>query len=93
MKKLLMLFSLLLSFTAAFAQTQTVKGVVTEASTGDPIIGATVMAKGTSVGTVTDIDGRYTINVPAKSKKLVFTYVGMLPVEMDVKPEVNVAME
>ena len=92
MKKLLMLFSLLLAFVASPAQT-TVKGLVTEAATGEPVVGATVMAKGTSVGTMTDLDGRYTIDVPAKCKKLVFSYIGMLTVEMDVKPEVNVALE
>ncbi len=55
------LVSTLLSVTAvAQVQAQTVKGTVTD-STGEPIIGATVMEKGTSNGTVTDFDGNFTL--------------------------------
>lgn len=73
-----------------------VKGVVTD-ETGEPIIGATVRLKSNlSTGTSTDIDGNYEINVPdAKSAVLVFSYVGMMPVEETVNGRtlVNVTMK
>lgn len=61
-------------------QTKKVTGTVVDA-TGEPIIGATVMQKGTNNATVTDIDGNYTINVPAGAT-LVITYIGMTPLEI-----------
>ena len=67
--------SLLLS-AVAFAQSGGLKGQVKDA-TGEPIIGATIMANGKAVG-VTDFDGNYVINVP-KGTELTITYVGMSP--------------
>ena len=61
-------------------QTKKVTGTVVDA-TGEPVIGATVMQKGTNNATVTDIDGNYTINVPAGAT-LVITYIGMTPLEI-----------
>jgi len=61
-------------------QTKKVTGTVVDA-TGEPIIGATVMQKGTSNGTVTDIDGNYTLDVPAGAT-LVITYIGMTSQEV-----------
>jgi len=58
------------------AQTKTITGVVKDAS-GEVIIGATVVVKGTTVGTVTKLDGTFSIQAPADAKSLVFTYVGM----------------
>ena len=59
----------------ASAQTQTVKGVVTSAADGEPLIGATVMVKETKAGTVTDLDGNYTTKV-AQGQTLVVSYIG-----------------
>ncbi len=61
----------------AVAQTNKVTGVVKDAS-GEPLIGATVMVKGTNRGTATDVDGRYSINAPAGST-LVISYIGSKP--------------
>ncbi|MDE5608118.1 MAG: TonB-dependent receptor [Muribaculaceae bacterium] len=66
---------LVCSFTVA-AQTQ-VSGVVTDES-GDPLAGVTILVKGSSVGTSTNIDGEYAINAP-EGATLTFTYVGMAP--------------
>ncbi len=71
---------LVCSFTAA-AQVN-VSGVVTD-ETGEPLPGVTVMVKGTSTGTSTNIDGQYTINAPADGT-LTFTYVGMTPQEIKI---------
>lgn len=58
------------------AQTRTVSGTVVDAGTNEPLIGATVMPIGGGQGTATDIDGKFTINVPAGVKQAKFSYVG-----------------
>jgi hypothetical protein len=61
-----------------YAQDITVRGTVTDVS-DEPLIGVTVQVEGESTGTVTDLDGRFTLlNVPS-SATLVVTYVGMQP--------------
>ena len=71
----LFLFALLLSIGTAFGQTK-ITGTVISQDDGDPIIGASVMIQGTTMGTVTDIDGKFSLDVPA-GKKLVVSYIGM----------------
>jgi hypothetical protein len=65
----------------AFAQQKTVKGKVTD-ETGAPVPGATVIVKGTTTGTVTDMDGNFSIGVPAAAKSLVVSFIGMTPQEI-----------
>ncbi|WP_165021712.1 SusC/RagA family TonB-linked outer membrane protein [Dysgonomonas sp. ZJ279] len=72
--KLLFLFLCILNFSLAFAQNDAVKGKVTD-ETGEPIAGAVVAIKGTSVGTTTDADGMYSINA-ANSTTLRFSFLG-----------------
>ena len=78
---------------ASAIQAQTVSGNVKDA-TGEGIIGATVMEKGTTNGTVTDIDGNFTIKV-ASGKTLVFSYIGMKTKEVKVSGDgpINVTLE
>lgn len=88
------LLALLLCFTASISA-QTVSGVVKD-NTGEPIIGATVVEEGnTSNGTVTDIDGNYTLTLQGNSKKLVFSYVGMKTQTIAVagRSTINVTLE
>lgn len=66
-----------------YAQTR-VSGRVTADDDGSPIPGATVMLQGTSNGTITDVDGNYSINVDAANAVLVFSYVGYLTEEIPV---------
>jgi TonB-linked SusC/RagA family outer membrane protein len=77
MKKSLLAFLLLL-FTGvfAFAQDRTVTGTVTDSDANTPLPGVSVLVKGTSTGTVTDIDGQYSLSVPAAGTTLVFSYLG-----------------
>ncbi|ARV16607.1 SusC/RagA family TonB-linked outer membrane protein [Polaribacter sp. SA4-12] len=70
-----------LSFSAIQAQTKSVKGVVS--ADGEPMIGATIIVKGTSTGTQTDFDGNYTIKVKTGGV-LVFKYIGFLSKEIVV---------
>lgn len=94
MRKLFLLIVIALTVSlSALAQQVTVNGTVVSASDQEPIVGATVAGKGAGVFTATDVDGKFSITVPASCKKLLITYVGMYPVETDVKPEVTVEME
>ena len=62
----------------------TVKGTVTD-GTADPLIGATIKVKGnTSLGTVTDFDGNFQLNVPSESSVLLISYVGMTTKEIKI---------
>lgn len=76
----------------ANAQSMLVKGTVTSAADGEPLIGVTVMVKNSNVGTATDIDGNYSIETQ-KGATLVFSYVGMEPREIKVtSSRVDVAL-
>ena len=89
---LLFLLVTLISLSVS-AQTQTVKGTVTD-KTGETVIGASVVEKGNpSNGTITDIDGNYTLTVPAKAT-IVFSYVGYTTQEAAVKGQsvINIVM-
>lgn len=78
-----------------YAQQLTVKGNVTDVKTGEAIPGLTVVVKGSGTGTITDVDGNYSItNVPSDAT-LVYSFVGMKPQEVLVagKTTINVEME
>lgn len=89
---LLVAFLLLCNF--AMAQ-RTVKGKVTDAENGDALIGASVSVVGTTRGTATDIDGNYTIEVPAGSTQIRFAYTGYTEqvVTLSASNMVDVAMK
>ena len=95
MKKLL-LFIIALCFGAfsIFAQTKQITGKVSSADDGSPIPGASVVVKGTTNGTTTNIDGEFSLVVP-ENEILVFSFVGMKTIEMPVTAQTiyNVSME
>lgn len=82
-RKFLFLMVGLLCAIGANAQSITVRGTVVDPS-GEPLIGASILAEGTSVGTATDIGGNYAINVNPDAT-LVFSYVGYDPQSVAVK--------
>ena len=90
LKRFLLSFMLMLTCTILYAQTEITGTVVDE--TGETVIGATVMEKGTSNGTVTDFDGVFTIKVNPGAT-LVFSYVGFLNVEMPASNGMVVTMK
>jgi len=67
----------------AFAQQKSITGKVTDES-GASIPGVSVLVKGTTTGTVTDIDGKYNLSVPSKAETLVFGFVGMISQEVQI---------
>ncbi len=83
MKKIILLFSLFLSFSALFAQQKSVTGRVTDEN-NDPIPGANVVIKGTTVGIITDNDGNYKIQVSETGKILTFSFIGFEPQDVNV---------
>ncbi len=85
MKKLFLLLAALITTITVMAQNQTVSGTVTSAD-GEPLTGATVMGVGTTIGTATDVDGNFTLSLPAKVKKLQVAYVGMNTREVNITP-------
>lgn len=95
-KKVLMLLICLVGvWELATAQTSVVTGTVTSADDGEPVIGASVLVKGTTMGTITGINGDFTIsNVPSSATTLIVSYVGMVTQEVTIKPgKLNVALK
>ena len=93
MKKLtFVLLSLVLGVSMAVAQSKQITGTVIFAEDGEPIIGASVVVKGTTTGTVTDFDGNFELSVPASAKTMVFSYIGMTTVEKPIQSILKVTM-
>lgn len=85
MKKLLQsLFLLLLFAFTAIAQDRTVTGTVTGREDGLPLPGVSVKVKGTTAGTSTGVDGKFSLRVPSGSNTLVFTFIGYKTLEMAI---------
>ena len=93
-KKLFVVLTVLLGCFALQAQNLRVTGTVTEAATGEPLVGVSVAIQGTTRGVVTDLDGQYALDTKADAV-LVFGYLGYTTVTEAVKGRavVNVAME
>jgi TonB-linked SusC/RagA family outer membrane protein len=92
--KSLLAITLFFSATLTFAQTSTVSGTVADA-TNVPLIGVSVMVKGTTIGDVTNTDGKYSLQQVPANAILVFSYVGYLPQEITVgnKGTIDVALK
>ncbi len=86
MKKLSLLIGLLvLSVTTLIGQTKVITGTVTSADEGrDPLPGVTVQVKGTSIGTLTDVYGKYSLNAPESARTIVFSFIGMKTIEVEI---------
>lgn len=94
MKRISLVFLMVfLGLGISFAQ-RTVMGTITDAA-GEPLIGANIIVKGTSVGTVTDLDGQYSVEVPAGSDMLVISYTGYTSQEITLGASnvVNVTLQ
>lgn len=94
MKRLLFGLALVLFSAASLLAQRTITGKVADTG-GEPLIGATVLVKGTQAGTVTDVDGNYSVSVPAEGKVLVFSYTGFATQEIEIGTSsvVNAALE
>ncbi len=81
---LLLLTASLVLVISAFAQERTVTGKVTSAEDGSALPGVNVVLKGTTAGTVTDVEGNYKISVPAEGGTLVFSFIGLTTSEIGI---------
>jgi TonB-linked SusC/RagA family outer membrane protein len=96
MKKVTLLMAmLLLGLQVLLAQTREITGTVTSGEDGMPIPGVSVIVKGTTLGSVTDMDGRYRLQVPVDAQNLVFSFVGMATQEIAIagRSSVSVVMQ
>ncbi|HNX79862.1 MAG TPA: carboxypeptidase-like regulatory domain-containing protein, partial [Prolixibacteraceae bacterium] len=75
----------------AFSQTINVRGKVTVATTGESIPGANVLVKGTTTGTVTSVDGSYSINAPSGGT-LVISFIGYTSQEVPIGGKTNISV-
>jgi TonB-linked SusC/RagA family outer membrane protein len=86
MKKISLLLAFLgfIGLQVVFAQTRALSGVVTSGEDGSSIPGASVVVKGTTMGTVTDMDGKFTLKVPTSAKTLSVSFVGMTSADIPI---------
>ena len=75
------------------AQSKSVSGKVISAEDGQPVIGASVMVKGTTTGTITDVNGKFTVTMNSSSKVLIISYVGMKTIEIEAKNNSTIELE
>ena len=85
---LLALILMVCMATTVFAQNVMVTGIVTDTS-NEPLIGVNVLVKGTATGAITDINGKFSVQISGSQAVLVFTYVGYLPQEIPVGNQRN----
>jgi TonB-linked SusC/RagA family outer membrane protein len=97
MKKLSLLIILfVLGVSALLAQTKVISGTVSSAVESEGVIpGVTIQVKGTTIGTTTDLNGKYTLNVPQSSTTLIFSYIGMKKQEVEIagKAVIDIKLE
>jgi TonB-linked SusC/RagA family outer membrane protein len=76
------------------AQALTVKGIVTDGATKEPLPGVNVIIEGTTIGVITDMNGKFQISVPSSSSVLVFSFIGYLNerIPLEGKSEINIAL-
>ena len=92
MKSKLLLFSFLLIGALASAQTRDVSGTVTDKSDGTAIAGANISIKGTSVGTATDGDGKFSLSVPNNATTLIVSFIGYVAQEVTITAQSNISI-
>jgi len=97
MRKFTLFLALMLfiGMQVALAQTRTITGTVTNADDGSTIPGVSVVVQGTTYGTTTDLDGKYSLNVPEDAQNLIFSFVGMKTAVREIGSSnvVNLVME
>jgi len=96
MRRLALIMSLLLfaGLNAMFAQTTTITGTVTDSESGEPIHGVSVVVRGTTIGSITRVDGTYSLSVPEDATNLLYSFVGMTTqdVLIEGRTTINIVM-
>lgn len=93
-KLMLLLACLFVGISLVNAQIQKVTGVVISEEDGQPVVGASVLVKGTTQGTITDVDGNFSLsNVPSSAKTLQISYIGMQTQEAAIKSVMKIVLK
>ena len=93
-KLMLLMTCLFIGIGLVNAQISKVTGTVVSEEDGLPVVGASVLVKGTTTGTVTDMDGKFTLtNVPSSAKTLMISFIGMKTVEIGIAPQLTVYLK
>lgn len=90
----LFLLTLAIGVIQGAAQVTTVRGIVTTEEDGEPVIGASVIVKGTALGTVTDVNGRFELSgLPPSATRLLISYISLMAKEVAIAPQVSVTLK
>lgn len=90
----LFLLALAIGVIQGAAQVTTVRGIVTTEEDGEPVIGASVIVKGASLGTVTDVNGRFELSgFPPSATRLLISYISLMAKEVAIAPQVSVTLK
>ncbi len=93
-KLMLLMTCLFIGIGLVNAQISKVTGTVMSEEDGLPVVGASIVVKGTTLGTVTDMDGKFTLtNVPSSAGTLVISFIGMQTQELPIKPKMDVTLK
>lgn len=93
--RILIILSAIFMFPSlSYAQDRTITGLVSDESTGDPVVGATVRIEGTTIGTITDINGNFSIRITSEEDVLSFSFIGYKSQSETVgdRTEINIAL-
>lgn len=93
MKKIVLLLLVICSYALPALADKTVTGVVTEAGSGEPLIGATIQALGSTTGVATDANGEFSLRVPDNVKTLKISYIGYETLEVGVASRLVVELQ
>ena len=92
-KMMLLVTCLFISLGLATAQVTKVTGTVISSEDNFPVVGASVLVEGTTLGTITDIDGNFTLeNIPESAKRIVISFIGMKTQHVHIKPVLNITL-
>ena len=90
----LFLLALAIGVIQGAAQVTTVRGIVTTEEDGEPVIGASVIVKGTSLGTVTDVNGRFELSgFPPSATRLLISYISLMAKEVAIASQISVTLK
>lgn len=88
-----MLVAIIAATVTGMAQSRTISGVVIDATNDEPLVGASVLPVGSSNGVATDIDGKFTLSVPASVKEVTVSYVGYTAVTLPVQDFMTIGLQ
>lgn len=80
-------------FYAGAVKAQSINGVVTDSQTGESLPGVNIVVQGTNIGTASDIDGNFQLDVPSLNETLVFSYVGYQTLEVAINGRETIEIE